>query len=96
MKRTWRIEAFDDYHSIRPTGKERAIELGCFPQNGYDYGRYFGLFYTGRRPPVDDILARLKKMVNFGTVFHYRAERDISVTEEEVASEVRETLGLKT
>lgn len=67
---TWFIGQFDDYHEIREDAflgshgkKFKAVELGCFPVEDYSYNRYFGLFYTGRRPSFDEILKAVKKKV---------------------------------
>lgn len=58
------IKAFDDYHEIEKRGKFKALELGCFYEDKFNYSRYFGLFYTGRLPAFKRIFNSLsKKMV---------------------------------
>lgn len=75
----WFIGHFADYHEIRDaeftSGKERfkAIELGCFyPKKSFSYvGRYYGLFYTGRKPPKAEILKALNQVAtddNYGEI----------------------------
>jgi len=61
---TFQIRTFDDYHEIQ-SETWKTIELGCFPQKGYDYGRYFGLFYKGQKPYVSCVMERLKRKVDF-------------------------------
>jgi len=100
MKAKWKIQDFDDYHSIldRRTDKNgndkpgHAIELGCFPHPEYGYNRYFGLFYAGRRPSLKKIMNSLKKKVDLEYSEHYRTGEETTITEKELEHEVKESL----
>lgn len=87
----FRIRSFDDYHEIVAKGL-KAVELGCFPQKGYDYCRYFGLFYKGRRPSFAQVWPRLRRRIDFGPVLHGYTGDDISIDEKEVIREVKRTV----
>ena len=66
MKNTFYIKSFDDYHDIfdhDPNSKR--IELGCYPERKYDYNRYFGLFYKGKKPKTGPVIERMKRRVYF-------------------------------
>jgi hypothetical protein len=85
------IRAFDDYHEIH-SETQKTIELGCFPEKGRGYCRYFGLFYKGRKPSVSAVIQRLKRRIDFGDISHYRTGTDISITKEELEAEVKGAL----
>lgn len=93
MKKTpFKIKHFDDYHEIR-SETCKSIELGCFPVEDYGYCRYFGLFYKGTKPSLDQVMASLKKKVSFGEFYHYRGgEHDIGITLKDLEKEVRSAL----
>jgi hypothetical protein len=69
----WFIAEFDDYHSIHnggfylPKNKFfKAIELGNFlPKNMSLNTLYYGLFYSGKKPPVNDVLETLNSIAVF-------------------------------
>lgn len=66
------IRHFADYHEIVPTKGGKAIVLGLLPAHyGKDeyHGRYFGLFYKGRKPTVKQVLDRLCPKIQFGDFF---------------------------
>jgi hypothetical protein len=70
--RKFYIKSFDDYHDIiHPPKGWKSIELGCLPQEGYSYWRYFGLFYKGRKPSLDKIWNNLKNKVSEGYDHYY-------------------------
>lgn len=86
-KNNWYIRSFDDYHDIE-SETFNTFELGCFPEPNFGYCRYFGLFYKGKRPPRKQVIGRLLKRVFVGKINNERTGTDISVTKEEVISEV--------
>lgn len=85
------IRHFDDYHEIQ-SETQNAIELGCFPVPNYGYCRYFGLFYTGRRPTITKVLPLVLKKVCLGHYHHYRTDEEIGTNRKEVEREVRRAL----
>ena len=60
------IKSFDDYHEIDFAQKGwKSCELGCFrPKSGYDYNRYFAVFWKGRKPTKDQINNSLKEKIH--------------------------------
>ena len=81
--KTWKIQHFDDYHSITQyEGEYKVIELGCFPvKENYGYDRYFGLFYKGKKPKFEDVFAAMKKKVKFNlpSINWPLTENDLSI-----------------
>ena len=55
VKKDWVIMSHDDYHEIKDYELSKAVELGCFPEDGCAYHRYFGLYYQGKRPSFDEV-----------------------------------------
>lgn len=86
MKRTHRIVHFDDYHEIPEAVRDgnHRIELGCFPTKGFSYYRYYGLFYSGRRPSLDAILIAVLPMI--------RWPKDCTFTANNLESEIKQNL----
>ena len=82
------IKSYDDYHEIEDEG---GLELGCFTAIGFNYRRYFGLFYKGKKPTIDKVMKVLALYVDYGCVLSH-TRRDISNSREEVEWEVRKTL----
>ena len=64
MKR-FKIVHFDDYHDIdfyKTTFKHR-FELGCFrPKTGYNYNRYYAVFYN-QKPTKQQIVNSLNQLI---------------------------------
>lgn len=61
------IAHFGDYHDI-DSDDFKTLELGCFmPKGNYQYCRYFGLFYKGKRPSLKTIFEEMKKKVYMGS-----------------------------
>jgi hypothetical protein len=81
----WFVKHFADYHEIY-SDKYKTIELGCFPVDGC--GRYFGLFYKGRKPSVSQIAKSVLGKVSC-EARHFRTGEDISVTKQEVIEEIK-------
>lgn len=86
------IKHFSDYHEIQDD-EYKCVELGCFPpKRSYDFCRYYGLFYKGRRPSFKTIFPKMKKLVHIGYFCHYRTGDDIGITEKELKSELKKVL----
>jgi hypothetical protein len=79
----WYIHHFSDYHEIGNIGKYKAVELGCFPTKNEFYHRYFGLFYIGRKPALDDILKAIDKMID------YDKTKDSEFTPKEIKKSIK-------
>lgn len=60
------IKHFDDYHEIEDCYTNWSVcELGCFrPKTGYDYNRYFALYWVGRKPSKIRINNSLKRKLD--------------------------------
>lgn len=93
-KSKYKISHHDDYHEIiHCEGKYKTLEIGCFPVKGNSFGycRYFGLFYTGRKPTFSQVWPSLERKIDFGKCNHNNGE-DISVTKSEVQTALKKTL----
>ena len=62
---SFRIKDFDHWLNIEKAAMpgESFLELGCFPVRNEPYDRYFGLFYTGTKPLVTQVLAQMMDSV---------------------------------
>lgn len=85
----WYIHHFYDYHEIENIGKYKAIELGCFPIKNQQYHRYFGLFYTGRKPAMDKVLEAVSEIVDFNHVLTNEDETTSDDIQKEVKTSIR-------
>lgn len=93
MKSNWYIKYFDDYHDIKPLKpKQKSLELGCFPVKDCGYCMYFGLFWTGKRPKMIELLPILKKQVTLGEFLHFRTGEDIGIKEDELINQISKHL----
>ena len=67
-KAKWFILDFDDYHEIYGRCHYESVELGCFPPNPdickSSCYRYYGLFYMGKKPKLQDIVDELKSLID--------------------------------
>lgn len=96
MKKTkWYLQSFGDYHEIPLTDSNyKSIEIGCFPVRNYGYCRYFGLFYKGRRPKLQEVYNRLIPKISVGDFYHYRTNENIGYSPGDIRKELRNN-GLK-
>ena len=91
MKKNWMVKHFDDYHEIQ-SDSYNVIELGCFPGAEYGYCRYFGLFYSGKRPSLPVIIESVLSKVTLGEFRHYRTGEDIGYEEETVIKKIKDAM----
>jgi len=87
----WYIHHFADYHEINDIGEYKSIELGCFPTKESSYHRYFGLFYTGRKPGADKVLDAVLGLVDVIVAPKNEEDYDETTT---TANEVKESIRL--
>ena len=83
----WKIKTFDDYHEIYSQNL-KTIELGCWPEKGCSYYRYFGLFYSGRKPALKQLWPSIIKRIDFQNDFNDGE----TVNKDMVLGELKESL----
>lgn len=86
----FKIKFYDDYHEIKPTKSMNVIELGCFPAKNTPYCMYFALYFSkSSKPPSFSIIQRsLYSKINFNAINHFYTNKNISLSQAEVKSQV--------